>query len=232
MPERSGTDGYAFAAVDHPLIGTGRDADVFDRGDGTVLRRYRRRSVPAREVAIMRYVRDHGYPVPRVVSVSGSDLVLEKVVGPTMQDDLAAVPSRIPEHAALLARLHDELHAIVAPAWLAARDDGDRILHLDLHPRNVLLSPSGPVVIDWANAARGPASLDPALAIAIFTSAKAHAGPEERALIVSFIEAFAQHFEPLDLRASMPLAVRLRADDPNVTDPERAELATLMAWDE
>lgn len=213
--------------MDHPLVGAGRDADVFDLGDGTVLRRYRRRPVRAREVAIMRYVRERGYPVPRVVSVSGSDLVLEKITGPTMQEELMASSSLIAQHASLLARLHDELHTIVAPAWLPARDDGDRVLHLDLHPKNVLLSPNGPVVIDWANAARGPASLDPALAIAIFTSAKAGAGPQERALIAAFIEAFAQHFEPLDLRASMSLAVRVRADDPNVTDPERAELVAL-----
>lgn len=180
----------------------------------------------------MRYVRERGYPVPRIVSTSGSDIVMEKVDGPTMQDELGRDASRIAEHAALLARLHEQLHIIAAPAWLPARDHGDRVLHLDLHPKNVILAASGPVVIDWANAARGPASLDPALAIAIFTSAKANAGPEERSLIDEFTRAFAQHFEELDLRASMPLAVRLRGDDPNVSARERAELATLTAWDE
>ena len=37
----------------------------------TVLRRYRGRDVPAREVAVMRYVREHGYPAPDVVRVDG-----------------------------------------------------------------------------------------------------------------------------------------------------------------
>src|SRR5205814_3820691 len=37
------------------------------------------------------------------------------------------------------------------------------LLHLDLHPRNVLLSSRGAVVIDWANAANGPGQADVAL---------------------------------------------------------------------
>lgn len=209
-----------------PLIASGRDADVFDRGDGTVLRRYRRRSVPQDEVDVMRYARDHGFPVPAVISVSGRDLVLERIDGPTMQDVLLGDTGRIDACAAQLAELHDRLHRIVGPDWLRARGEGDRLLHLDLHPQNVLMSSRGPVVIDWANAARGPAALDPALAIAIFVTARANfAG--QRAAIDAFIAAFASHFDRAELDAAMPLAIELRSKDPNVTDRERAELA---AW--
>jgi Ser/Thr protein kinase RdoA (MazF antagonist) len=38
--------------------------------------------------------------------------------------------------------------------------DGDRVCHGDFHPGNVLLSPSGPVVIDWPNATRGEPAAD------------------------------------------------------------------------
>lgn len=209
-----------------PLIASGRDADVFDRGDGTVLRRYRRRSVPQYEVNVMRYAHDHGFPVPAVISVSGRDIVLERIDGPTMQDVLLGDTGRIDACAAQLAELHDRLHRIVGPDWLRARGEGDRLLHLDLHPQNVLMSSRGPVVIDWANAARGPAALDPALAIAIFVTARANfAG--QRAAIDAFIAAFASHFDRAELDAAMPLAIELRSKDPNVTDRERAELA---AW--
>jgi Ser/Thr protein kinase RdoA (MazF antagonist) len=102
----------------------------------------------------------------------------------------------------------------------------DRLLHLDLHPRNVLLSPRGPYVIDWANAARGPAALDPALAIAVFVPARAQF-PGIRAAIDRFIAEFASHFDRAELDAAMPLAVELRSRDANVTERERAELA---AW--
>jgi Ser/Thr protein kinase RdoA (MazF antagonist) len=172
----------------------------------------------------MRYARAQGYPVPEVIAVSGTDLVLERVAGPEMMDALMTGAMSIDAAAAQLATLHHRLHAIAAPDWLPLRGDGDRLLHLDLHPRNVLLGPAGPFVIDWANAARGPAALDPALAIAIFVSVRVHATTEERAHMDAFIKAFASHFDAAELDAVMPLAFALRAADPNVTDPERDAL--------
>lgn len=38
--------------------------------------------------------------------------------------------------------------------------DGDAICHLDFHPGNVFLTPKGPVIIDWLDAARGPPLAD------------------------------------------------------------------------
>ena len=43
----------------------------------------------------------------------------------------------------MLADLHDRLHVIPAPDWLPGVDDGDRLVHLDLHPMNVMLTPVG-----------------------------------------------------------------------------------------
>jgi tRNA A-37 threonylcarbamoyl transferase component Bud32 len=205
------------------LIASGRDADVFDRGDGTVLRRYRRRDVPDREVEVMRYARASGYSVPAVIAVDGPDLVLERIEGPTMQDALMRDTGSIARHAHDLAELHHRLHRIAAPAWLPSRGDGDRLLHLDLHPKNVILAASGPVVIDWANAARGPAALDPALAIAIFVTARAEV-PQLVPSIDAFIGAFAAEFDPDELQAALPLATRLRMADTNVSERERHEL--------
>ena len=40
-------------------------------------------------------------------------------------------------------------------------DGGDALVHLDLHPLNVIMQPErGPVVIDWANASRGDGLFD------------------------------------------------------------------------
>jgi phosphotransferase family enzyme len=63
-------------------IASGSDADVYAIDDTHVLRRYRRRPVLDSEVAIMRYVRDRGYPAPQVFDVTGPDLILERVLGP------------------------------------------------------------------------------------------------------------------------------------------------------
>jgi tRNA A-37 threonylcarbamoyl transferase component Bud32 len=209
---------------DFPLIARGREADVFDRGDGTVLRRYRDHDVPTHEVRAMRHARSQGYPVPEVIAVSGRDLVLDRILGPTMQEFRFGETGSLSDMAAQLAELHHRLHVIAAPDRLPSRGDGDRLLHLDLHPKNVIMSPSGPVVIDWSNAARGPAALDPALAIAVFVTAKANVGPEERSGIDAFIDAFSSHFAATDLDAAMPLALELRRASHNVTDAERAEL--------
>jgi aminoglycoside phosphotransferase (APT) family kinase protein len=56
----------------------------------------------------------------------------------------------------LLARLHAQLHEIEAPPELG---DG-RLLHMDFHPGNVILSPDGPVVIDWGIARAGEPILE------------------------------------------------------------------------
>ena len=77
------------------LVGSGRNADVYDIGDGRVLRRYRD-ARPARwveaEAQVMAHARVAGVPVPEVFDVAGADIVMECVTGPTMR----ATPSSGP----------------------------------------------------------------------------------------------------------------------------------------
>ena len=159
------------------LLASGRAADVYDIGDGRVLRRYRPRASGAEfdaslEARAMAHVRDRGYPVPQVYEADGADLVMDRIEGPTMLEALEAAPWKVVWHARVLARLQRRLARIAAPPWLlaesAARESGESarpqsVLHLDLHPMNVIMSPKGPVVIDWTNAAGGPAGFDGAL---------------------------------------------------------------------
>src|SRR3954447_1712245 len=145
------------------LIGTGRSADVFEHGNGEVLRRYRDPRDTEREVAVMELARSRGYPVPAARALSSTEIVMERLEGSTMLDDLGRRPWRIDAHAQALAELHHRLRAIPAPAWVPMRvGEGDALLHLDLHPDNVMLTSRGPVVIDWPNAARGPSAADTA----------------------------------------------------------------------
>src|SRR5262249_11923942 len=106
----------------------------------------------------MRYVPSHGYPAPRVedVRAGGAELVMERVNGPTMLEALADDASTVRRHAETLAALHRQLHEIPAPDWLDRFLNGDgRVVHLDLHPLNVIFSGRGPVLIDWTNACSG-----------------------------------------------------------------------------
>jgi Ser/Thr protein kinase RdoA (MazF antagonist) len=105
------------------LIGAGRSADVYDGGNGRVLRRYRdgRPAVRvAREAEVMRHARAHGVPVPEVFDVSGADIVMARAAGPTMVDVLIRRPWTAGTQARLLARLHDQVHAVPALDWLPA----------------------------------------------------------------------------------------------------------------
>src|SRR5689334_14492692 len=97
------------------LIARGRASELFDLGDGRVLRRANGRADYRREASVMRHVRGFGYPAPAVVDVLPDGLVLERVAGPTMAEELRRRPDTGMHHAAILAGLHDRLHEIVAP---------------------------------------------------------------------------------------------------------------------
>jgi aminoglycoside phosphotransferase (APT) family kinase protein len=148
-----------------PLLGTGRTADVFDLGDGRVLRRYREAHDVAMEAEVMRWLRSAGYPVPEVFDADGIDLVMEKIDGPTLVDAAGRRPWTLPAIGRTLADLHERLHAIEAPPIVRRRvGEGSTLLHLDLHPLNVLVGPDGPMVIDWVNASVGDPAYDVAYA--------------------------------------------------------------------
>ena len=68
------------------LLASGRDSDIFEYGDGLVLRRSRAGRSMATEARIMEYARQHGYPVPAVDELSddGTDLVMERLDGLSM----------------------------------------------------------------------------------------------------------------------------------------------------
>jgi streptomycin 6-kinase len=196
------------------LIASGRASEILDLGDGRVLRRFKGVGDPVGEAVVMRHAASHGYPVPRVLEVTRDALVLERIEGPTMLADLRWRPWRMPRHAALLAELHNRLHKIVAPTSLREASAGDRLLHLDLHPHNVLLSPTGPVVIDWTNARRGDPALDVALTWVIGATS---GGAQGRLLLRWFLPLFDREA----VLAALPAAAERRVADPNVTDHER-----------
>jgi aminoglycoside phosphotransferase (APT) family kinase protein len=137
---------------------------VYDLGGGRVLKRFRDKAaapIAAFEAGVMVHARAHGVPVPEVFEVNGCDLVLEKIDGPTMLEDLTRRPLSLRRHARTLAELHGIVHAVPAPVGLEHPfGPGGALLHLDLHPDNVILSSSGPTLVDWQGAVAGPPAAD------------------------------------------------------------------------
>lgn len=217
------------------LLAQGRDCDIFDLGNGTVLRRSREGNDLTYEAQVLRYVAGHGYPVPEVrdLRADGRELVLDKVVGPTMADHLLRRPWKAALVGRLLAELHRGLHAIPAPTWVKPLDEGDVLVHFDLHPLNVMMAPTGPVVIDWTNASRGRAGHDSARAWLLMAHAGVEelgpvvgriAGPVRRRLVNAFVDA-AGRKEAVDC---LPYAVEITFLDDHISAAERAGMRRLL----
>ncbi len=142
-----------------------------------------------------------------------------------MLDDLAQRPWSLPSHATTLAQLHKRLHEIAAPAWLPAPlGDGDALLHLDLHPDNVILGPRGPVVIDWPNAARGPAAADVAHTWVVMACSVPTTGRYRQAATRAgsglFVALFLRHYDRARLAAQVPVVGPYRAANRQLPDAE------------
>lgn len=111
-------------------------------------------------------------------------VVFERITGPSMWELIIAEPGSVETHAQLLATIHRDLLATSIPNGLpdmvdrlqrkiadaavltssersaahqlaASLPRGAALLHGDLHPGNILLSQTGPVLIDWFDAAIG-----------------------------------------------------------------------------
>ena len=217
-----------------PLLATGRDSSIFEYGPGLVLRRSRHGRSMVTEAKTMEYARSHGYPVPAVeeLSADGTDLVMERIDGPSMMTVLSRRPWTVRQQGTVLADLHRRLHEIPAPGWVAAFGDGDRLLHSDLHPLNVIMSPKGPVVIDWPNAVRGGGASDVALTWVLMAAGGIPAGRVKAALLghgrALFINSFLRGFDLAVVRARLAEVVDWKLNDANMTPAERQAMTNLV----
>ncbi|MGW9346424.1 tRNA A-37 threonylcarbamoyl transferase component Bud32 [Nocardiopsis flavescens] len=200
-------------------LASGRDADVFALDGDRVLRRNRDGRSPAAEAAVMAHVTGHGFPAPRVHAVDGADLVMDRLHGPTLLGAMLTGGVDAAEAGRVTAGLQDRLHALPAPG-------GGALLHLDLHPDNIVMTAAGPVLIDWTNAREGEADLDVAMTALILAQVSL-AGvfpPPVPALAAAGLDGFLAHTggDPVRL---LDGAVGLRAGDPNLAPQEEAVLA-------
>ena len=110
--------------------------------------------------------------------------VWERVEGESLWQHTVDTPARAAEFGALLAEVHEALFGLVAPVTLPSQRDrlvtkirlasgidpsygealallppaarhAARLCHGDLHPSNVIVSPRGPMIVDWFDASLG-----------------------------------------------------------------------------
>jgi uncharacterized protein (TIGR02172 family) len=123
-------------------------------------------------------------------------VIYERISGPSLLRELVDHPARLRSVMRTLAEAHADLHqrtvanlprvgemlaqratsvAKLTEAQrravlraLEALPDADALCHGDYHPDNVLISPRGPLVIDWENAALGDPLADVARTLLLF----------------------------------------------------------------
>lgn len=173
------------------MLSKGNTSDVYAIGVDAVVK-VPRPDVPDHWIEIearhAAAVHDAGLPAPMVLDILDVDgrrsIVFERVVGPSMLEQLATAPETAEALAREMAAIQREFLAADAPAELPSKreritgkiadatpvtaDDrteaarllgelpmGRAVCHGDFHPGNILLGRDGPMVIDWFDAASG-----------------------------------------------------------------------------
>lgn len=150
-----------------------------------------------------------------LVEIDGrSGILYERISGPSMLAVIAHRPWSVGVQAASMAELHARIHRVEIPELapvkvgldraiervegllpedqkvavlraLAALPKGDAVAHGDFHPDNIILSPRGPVVLDWMTALRGHPLADVARTSLILTEAAVPSGMPGKRLIAA-----------------------------------------------
>ncbi len=176
----------------------------------------------------MEFVHARGYPIPRVdhVSSDGAELIMEKIAGVNMIDALATAPWKAKRFGRMLADLHERLHELPAPEWLpvAPCGIGSQLLHMDLHPLNVMMSPRGPIVIDWTNAARGDPITDVALTWTLISAGEVPTGAVMARLVgavrARLMRGFIGAFDREAVGRGVGAVVEWKSKDANMSESE------------
>jgi hypothetical protein len=162
-----------------------------------------------------------------IIEIKGRrGIVYERMTGISMLQDMNARPWMIFRHARALAELHVQVNQLSVPGLysfkngmedalrnalhlsddlraslldlLPALPDGDKLCHGDFHPGNVMLTPQGPVVIDWMTASIGNPWADFTRTSLLLTIGPKAAGnllsPPMRMFIHIFYRTYVQHY--------------------------------------
>ncbi|HXX89290.1 MAG TPA: phosphotransferase [Acidimicrobiales bacterium] len=176
----------------------------------------------------MTYLRQRGYPVPAVeeISADGSDLVMERIDGPSMVQAIGDAPWTVKRHARMLAELHVQLHELTPPDFLERISvlSGNSVLHLDLHPLNVIIGPHGPVVIDWSNASVGDPDIDVGLAWVLMAAGEIP-GVRVKSTILGWVRSllvrgFVARFDREEVASKLRSIVEVKVRDPHMSPKE------------
>jgi aminoglycoside phosphotransferase (APT) family kinase protein len=131
-------------------------------------------------------------------------IVYERITGPSMLQTISSKPWKISGEARRLAELHasihiKEVHTLPSQREMLERNirlaegltddkkafifdvlsrlpDDNKLCHGDFHPGNILLSPKGPILIDWCTGTKGNPAADAARTVLLLSHASVPPG--------------------------------------------------------
>jgi aminoglycoside phosphotransferase (APT) family kinase protein len=160
------------------------------------------------------------------VSDDGADLVMERIEGPSMVAALERAPWTVLRQGDVLAELHQRLHDVAPPDFLgpAPVGEGNAVVHLDLHPLNVIVGAKGPVVIDWTSACLGDGAVDVALAWVLMSAGEIPVGPVMAKMLSwgrgLLVKRFLRHFDRAGVVRQLRDVVSWKVNDPHMSPRE------------
>jgi thiamine kinase-like enzyme len=142
-----------------------------------------------------------------------------------MLEEIGAKPNEAPRYAEILAELHTSIHSHEIPDLpslrdmiernirqakilsdeertralhvLTQRNDGTSLCHYDVHPMNVIMSPRGPVIIDWMTACQGDPHADIARTLLMSQGFQFAIPPDWHAALRSFIDRYLARYREI-----------------------------------
>jgi len=193
--------------------------------------------------------------VEGIIEVDGrKGIIFERVEGRPMLEEMGAKPNEAPRYAEILAELHTAIHSHEIPDIPSLRDmiernirqaktlsdeertralhvlnqrkDGTSLCHYDIHPMNVIMSPRGPVIIDWMTACQGNPHADIARTLLMSQGFQFAVPPEWHGTLKSFIDRYLERYREIrdislkELKAwRLPIAIaRLNENIPHERD--------------
>jgi uncharacterized protein (TIGR02172 family) len=161
-----------------------------------------------------------------MIDVEGrTGIIFERIEGRSMLEEMGAKPNEAPRYAEILAELHTNIHSHKIPDLpslrdkiariirqaktltdeertralhvLAQRNDGTNLCHFDFHPMNVIMSPRGPVILDWMTACQGDPHADIARTLLMTQGFQFTIPPDWHAYLKSFIDRYLARYREI-----------------------------------
>lgn len=209
------------------LLVQGSHARVYLVDDQVVVRQLKNYRETYPNADLMVHLKQHGFPTPTLFEVRQDTLIMERLHGPTLLQSLIAQETSLAQAVAIIVHLHEVLHGLQLCDG-SPSGDADRILHMDIHPGSIVLTPDGPYLVDWEDSRVGPPELDLAATALVFAMIASEPGDlqlSSASMFRKFSRAVGTNYVPY-----LDEAARIRSQEMDSSPEELALIQPGLDW--